>query len=884
VFCTISAQTRADCPTACDTCTADEATTEATTEAPLTPVTEAPADDNDGVPATDSPDDNDGDAVTDGPDAVTDAPDNEVQCNAQNWQCHDKKQCVNTAYLCNGKADCADSSDEIGCVVATTDEPATLHPSCNQGGELFVCGNGVCFPRSYQCNAHDDCFDGSDEVGCTTTVVTTTLACAAGQQRCATGGDCVFSEDICDGRVHCIDGSDEVGCTTTVALTTVTATTKTATATTVTATTRTVTTLTTTKTTLTTTKTTATATTVTSTKRACNPNFQWTCGNKDCIRQTLRCDGFADCHDGTDEEECTTTTLLTTVTTKTATTVTTKPALCEANEWQCRSKSCIRDALRCDGHPDCDDFSDELFCTTSTKTKTTKTTTKTTVTTVTTLKDCNVATEFTCGNGECVRSALRCDKVYDCSDYTDEIGCTTTTVMTTTKFMCPLGELRCGNINQCFKKAYLCNKVRDCDDNSDELDCVYTEAPTQAPAGTDAPGDGGGANPTQKPACTQTQFQCTNGDCIRDSLRCDFVIDCADSSDEVLCTTATAAPTAAPTNAPVTFTGAPITDANNNPITDTNGQQLTEVPAPPSPAPTSAPPAPPAPPAPTGAPITDANNNPVTDANSGVQLTEKPATPAATTAPAGPTGAPITDANNNPVTDANSGVQLTEKPATTTRTTRTRTTTTTTTTTTPVVLTLFFRTPPTTTTVAPAAGSGDGGDDLLIDAGYYATDDGDDDAGSSGAGNRTRRELQQSEADAWKQAVRMAVEDSGLASSVFEVSIAEDISYEVTATVTGLLATERDALEALATAGTLTVLVEGESYAAFLFSFYGTTTMPPKEASFGIAAREEKVIRIGVIVGCVVGGFVLGGIMLAGAQCVGRNQEDFDVKGALKGK
>jgi len=41
----------------------------------------------------------------------------------------------------------------------------------------------------------------------------------------------------------------------------------------------------------------------------------------------------------------------------------TEPRICASHEWICRNKACIRDTLRCDGHLDCDDGSDELTCT-----------------------------------------------------------------------------------------------------------------------------------------------------------------------------------------------------------------------------------------------------------------------------------------------------------------------------------------------------------------------------------------------------------------------------------------------------------------------------------------------------------------------------------------
>jgi hypothetical protein len=43
-----------------------------------------------------------------------------------------------------------------------------------------------------------------------------------------------------------------------------------------------------------------------------------------------------------------------------APTAATEARICASHEWVCRNKQCIRDTLRCDGHLDCDDGSDEL--------------------------------------------------------------------------------------------------------------------------------------------------------------------------------------------------------------------------------------------------------------------------------------------------------------------------------------------------------------------------------------------------------------------------------------------------------------------------------------------------------------------------------------------
>lgn len=65
------------------------------------------------------------------------------------------------------------------------------------------------------CDGRLDCTDGSDEVGCSVTASVSNagpLTCRFGSKLCRDGSDCVMYSHICDGEVDCKDKSDEEGC------------------------------------------------------------------------------------------------------------------------------------------------------------------------------------------------------------------------------------------------------------------------------------------------------------------------------------------------------------------------------------------------------------------------------------------------------------------------------------------------------------------------------------------------------------------------------------------------------------------------------------------------------------------------------------------------
>ncbi|XP_029935278.1 transmembrane protease serine 7 [Myripristis murdjan] len=111
---------------------------------------------------------------------------------------------------------------------------------------------------------------------------------------------------------------------------------------------------------------------------------------------------------------------------------------CPESHFLCSTGLCVEKSRRCDGLDDCQDESDEIFCSRPIK---------------------------NCGGSSPLHPFYVCNGETDCSNGRDEINCTQETTCSAVKYQCSSGTC-------ILKKNARCDGVPDCQDHSDEEDCA----------------------------------------------------------------------------------------------------------------------------------------------------------------------------------------------------------------------------------------------------------------------------------------------------------------------------------------------------------------------------------------------------------------------------
>lgn len=246
---------------------------------------------------------------------------------------------------------------------------------------------------------------------------------------------------------------------------------------------------------------------VASSQLECEANMFRCLDKSHCVLNSWKCDGTADCDDGSDEKDCHS-----------------QPE-CPQGDFQCRNGHCISSAWRCDQTDDCHDNSDEENCPKRAD------------------NSCTVG-YFSCGDGRCIPQLWRCDRERDCANGSDEDDCRTE--------KCKPNFFRCKE-NNCIPHNWVCDKFKDCPGGEDEENCaeltckageqflcdnhLCLDTKLKCDGRKDCLDGTDEANCTEHRPCPTHMVTCpSDHHCIYQMDMCDDHQDCEDGFDERNCT------------------------------------------------------------------------------------------------------------------------------------------------------------------------------------------------------------------------------------------------------------------------------------------------------------------------------------------------------------